>query len=209
MTEKQLIKKTVSEHKAETKRFETTVKECKTVEQLKDVWQIRQYITPATNKKKLSYKDLKFQILKTYNKRSEKSLDKKVLNIQNIFAAGEISEIRLSIEWKKNSMWGSNPTCTARLFGAKFEYLSSGSVGGCGYDKGSQSFANCLNQSFAVRKLLLVNSKKLENIYGTSRGFLNGGVGVSCYFDVFKACGFKMVTTASGKTFDAYNIKKI
>ena len=91
---------------------------------------------------------------------------------------------------------------------------TSGSIGGCGYDKKSTSVANALNESPTIRKLFC---EKGENVtsYGFRRKFdyslpyLEGGVGCDCYSSVFKEMGYKFESIAHGDNFDVYNISKI
>jgi len=48
--------------------------------------------------------------------------------------------------------------------------------------------------------------------YGTQGDFIPtfaGGVGVSCYYNVFESIGYKLNHIANGQTFDVYTIEKI
>ena len=113
-------------------------------------------------------------------------------------------------------MWGYNPTCNIVVKDDKDRYFNytSGSIGGCGYDKKSTSVAEALNESPTVRKLFC---EKGENV--TSYGFthqnndslpyLDGGVGCECYSRVFEEMGYKFESIAHGDNFDVYNISKI
>jgi hypothetical protein len=90
-------------------------------------------------------------------------------------------------------MWGYNPTCNIVVIDDKDRYFNytSGSIGGCGYDKKSTSVAEALNASPTIQKLFC---EKGENVtsYGFRRKsdyslpYLEGGVGCECYSRVFE-----------------------
>lgn len=202
--------KLISESNARKENFIQSLNEAETVEQINGNWRLKEYITTATNRKKLSVDELKENITNRFDKLEQKKLEKEIQILNNIFSAGEITEIKLNVEWKNNRTWGANPTGTVQIFGDNlYEYHSSGSISGFGYDKGSTAFADCINQSLAFRKLLMTNSEKISGLYGHYRGGLSGGVGVSCYYNIFEALGYKMTNVGSGKMFDSYYIVKL
>ena len=167
---------------------------------------------------------LKSYLIKRKEKAVYKSIEREVKKVQSVFNAGELLEVKISIEWKKSQMWGSNPSaeCWYSYKDAQGNYASnyvkSGSIGGCGYDKQSTAVANCLNQINEVLKPLYkmkdnnINSKNHELLgYGAGYGItpsIEGGVGVSCYDRIFNKIGYEFKTVASGKTFDVYTITK-
>lgn len=180
-----------------------------TAQELYSSWQIAQYITPAyKSRKDLTASQLKDIIKKRYDKVKSKETEKKIQHIEDIFNAGEITEITVSIEWKANRTWGANPTAVADISGDKWERFISSSVSGWGYDKESTAFAEAINQSLAFNKLMYSNADKLADLYGHRGGSLSDGVGVSCYYRIFQALGYTMKKTGSGKTFDCYFIQK-
>ncbi len=202
------IAKVKTQFKKDRKELLSTLKEVKTVKEIKGKWFLRQYITPATNCKDLTLKELNQAIVKIYDNRKVKELIKEIAFVESIFNAGIIKEIRVSIEWKKNYTWNANPTATVEIYGDNYEHLNSGSIGGCGYCKESTAFAQAINQSLAIRKLLIKGAKKIEKDYGHRNGTLSGGVGVSCYYRIFEHLGYKMTKVASGKMFDAWHVIK-
>jgi len=124
-------------------------------------------------------------------------------------------------------MWGSNPNAECWYSFTNNEgnyhsgYVTSGSIGGCGYDKQSTAVANCLNQINEILKPLYdLKNNQLEpteknnhEIFGYGSGYgilptIEGGVGVSCYNAIFNKIGFEFKCTASGKNFDVYTISK-
>lgn len=128
-----------------------------------------------------------------------------------------IVEIIITVEYKKSKMWGSNPTAETYVNGIGF--LTSGSIGGCGYDKQSTAVAKVLNQIPQFMQLMYVLKSKNATVrnhelfgYGSGYGILpefEGGVGVSCYDKIFNTIGYQFNTIAYGKTFTVFSIKKI
>lgn len=204
----QIIENIKTQAEKNRNQFLTSLSGKNTVSELKNDWHIKQYITPAHNAKKYDAEQLKAVIIARYDKLKAKETEEEITEINNIFTSGEITEINISIEWKKSATWGANPTAEATIRGDKWENFSSGSISGCGYDKESTAFAHALNQSFAFRKLIYTNSEKLNGIYGWRGCTLSGGVGVSCYYRIFEAMGYKMTNVGSGKKFDVYHIVK-
>lgn len=155
--------------------------------------------------------------------RLEKQTIKKIESLQNELSFSnnleEIESLTITVEWKKSSMWGSNPTAEAYING--IGSVSSGSIGGCGYDKQSTAVANVLNQVPQFKKLMCELKNKLSNCkktnrevfgYGAGYGIIptfEGGVGVSCYDRIFNTIGYEFKTVSSGKTFDVYRISKV
>lgn len=205
---RQEIARIKREYRNHRRGFVQTLWEKTTVQEIKASWQLRQYITPAADRKQLTKKQLASWVLETYDRRKNKELAEDLQEIENFFNAGKVTSINVTIEWKSNRTWGANPTATVEVYGDNYERYSSGSIGGWGYDKESTAFAQAVNQSNAVRKLLLSGRKKLGGINGHRNGQLSGGVGTSCYYDIFAALGYKMEKTASGKMFDAYHITR-
>lgn len=149
---------------------------------------------------------------------------KKAANIENaakvfteICDAPDVEEIRLSTEWKKNATWGHNPTTTARIWANSKEnkyFEGVGTASGCGYDKYSAAVARALNDSKSIQKALLVcavmdekeSKKKGENCktYGYHLNawgiHLEGGVGITCFYSIFRRVGLKVTAENETKT---------
>jgi len=190
------------------------------VEAVKLEWYLNNLL-PAS-KQKTSFGSI--NELKEYlKKRLELKTDKKLadLNKKLEFKEGlqEIESLTINVEWKKSSMWGSNPTAEAYVNG--LGHLSSGSIGGCGYDKKSTAVADVLNQIPQFSKLMCELKNKLSNCkktnrelfgYGAGYGIIpkfEGGVGVGCYDRIFNSIGYEFKNISSGKTFDVYQISKV
>lgn len=173
-----------------------------------------------------NYEAVKAYLISRKEKAIYKAIEREVNKVKSVFNAGTLLEVKITMEWKKSRMWGSNPNaeCWYSYKDASGQYQSgycvSGSIGGCGYDKGSTAVARCLNQINEVLKPLYViknnavpMSQPNRDIFGYGSGYgilpsIEGGVGVSCYPQIFETIGYKFSTQASGKTFDVYTITK-
>lgn len=158
-------------------------------------------------------------------KKTIKEYDKRRATAESAIIAAEnapdLLGVNISVEWKRNSTWGANPTATADIHTtAGWERTESKSISGCGYDKGSTAVAEALNKSASIKKMLYTAWEKaltdnpganMRDVLGYGSGYdckpyFEGGVGVSCYSRIFAACGFNWSYTASGKMFDCYGV---
>ncbi len=205
--------------KAETKKsidkFSTQLTEEKS-ENLNN-WQYNNLLPKNSKKVFTSEADKKAYLLERYIKDKNKAELKEIAKVTNIFnATAQIESVNISVEWKKNRTWGSNPSAEAKICfkNGACEYFNSGSIGGCGYDKESTAVARTLNQCNELLKLMYAKKDKKIKLsnrdifgYGSGCGILpyfEGGVGVSCYYQIFESLGFKFEKIASRKTFNVY-----
>ena len=152
--------------------------------------------------------------------------EKQLKKLRTAAAAPDLVEISIDVQWSKNRTWGANPTAEIRTADGYF----SGHASGCGYDKQSAAVGSALNQSPAVMKVLYKAAekalasgehfKKFNNGviswgdllgYGSGYGVLpyfEGGVGVSCFWSIFKGCGFSARSVASGRMYDVYMVER-
>lgn len=160
--------------------------------------------------------DLQSYLVKRIDKSSEKKIASKLSHLLEVEQANDFTYFNISVEWKKSSMWGSNPR------GDGFDYngrYNSGSIGGCGYDKLSTAVANVLNQSLALKKAMYLLKEKnidkpLRELFGYGSGYgilptFEGGVGVSCYPRIFETIGFNFRQTGNGKMYDSFEVTKV
>jgi len=198
--------------------------ECATVESILNKWNLTQYMTNGAKAKEWTLEKLKAYVLKRYNDAKDKDLLKKVAQIETISKSGDFISAKIQVEWKKSQMWGSNPSAELWLSfrnntgNMDSLYFTSGSIGGCGYDKLSTAVANVINQANPILKQLYELKESNPNTdnrelfgYGSGYGSLphiEGGVGVSCYPAIFDKIGFEFKSIASGKTFDVFTIIK-
>lgn len=168
--------------------------------------------------------EAKAYLIERKQKQVYKSIEREAAKITAIKNAGKLISARIQVEWKKSRMWGMNPSAEMWVQFTNKEgqqdsaYFVSGSIGGCGYDKLSTATAQVLNQCNEALKMLYtaknkaIDTKNHELIgYGSGYGILpsfEGGVGVDCHKRIFEKLGYKFKCTASGKTFDAYEITK-
>lgn len=226
---KNLIKAIEAEQK---KRLEDFIFSINQTTQLSDLqgWHYTDLLPKGKNVSSLSFEALKAYLIDRKQKAIYKAIEREVSKVKAVFEAGELIEAKISMEWKRSRMWGSNPTAECwysyidKDGNRQSNYVTSSSISGCGYDKGSTAVAQCLNQINEVLKPLYSKKDKAykpaqnENEtnralfgYGSGYGILpsiEGGVGVSCYPRIFEAIGYKFNTVASGKTFDVYTITK-
>jgi hypothetical protein len=133
------------------------------------------------------------------------------LNAQNMEKARRPAVQRLEIEinWTKSRTWGYCPTASAmwRTSAGWGACRNMAHAGGCGYDKASTVIAEVCNK---VLSGMLYSRRRARNYpYGVNlkNGFFpyfEGGVGVSCYYNIAKFLGGKLEHVASGKTYDKY-----
>jgi len=178
-------------------------------------------LLPAGKQKDVfnSVKELKEYLKKRLELRTSKKLESLEKQLSFNDNLQEIESLTINVEWKKSSMWGMNPTAEAYING--IGRVSSGSIGGCGYDKQSTAVANVLNQAPQFKKIMCELKNKLSNCkkqnrelfgYGSGYGIIpsfEGGVGVNCYDRIFNSIGYEFKTVSSGKNFDVYQINKV
>lgn len=222
---KNLIKAVETEQKNRLNDFIVSINQLTERSQL-DTWHYKDLLPKGKNVKDYSFDTLKAYLIGRKEKAIYKDIEREVKKINTVANAGELLEVKISIEWKRSQMWGSNPKaeCWASFINKDGHrdsiMVESGSIGGCGYDKQSTAVANCLNQINEVLKPLYTiknanptndNSNHKLLGYGAGYGILpsiEGGVGVSCYPSIFDKIGFDFKTVASGKTYDVYTITK-
>ena len=218
-----LIKRIEIQSRKEIAKFKRELKDEKTIEGILSKWHYKNLLTPTTLKKQWeSLKELKDYLIKRKLKSEQKELDKKKTKVSNILNSSKsVESITIGIEWKRSSTWGHNPTATATIDFDDYtrECFSSGSIGGCGYDKESTAIAKALNQcNELMKKMYSVKNKKCNTKkhnsevfgYGSGYGILppfEGGVGTSCYYAIFKKLKMKFQRVSGGKSFDVYEAK--
>jgi len=217
-----LIKAIDLDLKAERIKFVAGLKECTSVEGVLSGWYYRSFLTPSKLKLApfMGLSQLVDLIVLRYDKKVETRRAEKIDRIKYVMSAKEVASITINIEWKRNKTWGANPVATARVnyVDNTCEHFESGSIGGCGYDKESTAVAKCINQVNGILKALYIGKAKQykknnREVFGYGAGYgvlpqLEGGVGVSCYPEIFNKIGFEFKGISHGKTFDVYQITK-
>jgi hypothetical protein len=219
---KNLIKALQIESLERYNSFSKNLHEEKSTESILSKWFYTDLI-PSTSKRR-EWKDKKELIdylLDRYIKRGNKSLEETIKEVNTINEAREVESITINVEWKRSHMWGNNPSAEAivKYKDGLHESFFSGSIGGCGYDKGSTAVAECINQIDGLLKPLYkikdknVNANNRELLgYGSGYGilpYIEGGVGTSCYPRIFEKAKYEFKHVSGGKSFDVYTITKI
>ena len=223
---KNLIKAIEAEQKKRLEDFIFSINEVNEIKGLK-TWQYNDLLPKGKDVSKFTFDSLKAYLISRKEKAIYKAIEREVKKINTVANAGELIEVKITIEWKRSAMWGSNPIAECwyayndKEGNRNSNYVKSGSIGGCGYDKQSTAVAECLNQInevlkplYAVKNAALkVSEYKNHELLGYGSGYgilpsIEGGVGVSCYPTIFDKVGYKFSTVASGKTFDVYTIIK-
>lgn len=224
---KNLIKAVTEEQRNELEKFIFSINEVTDREKLTSKYGYYSDLFPQGKKTdQMSMSELKAYLITRKEKSVNKAIERKVDRIKTVFAAGELISVKISIEWKNSRTWGANPKGEAWATfkdenGNNSNYVQSGSISGCGYDKLSTAVAECLNQFNEVLKLLYTvkdailatHNKKNHEIFGYGSGYgilpaIEGGVGISCYPEIFSKVGYNFRSVASGKTFDVFEITK-
>jgi hypothetical protein len=214
-----LINALIEQDRKDFAKFVENINDYKEINLLLSVY--RRFIPSSSKGKKWdSIEQLREYIIKRCVAENQKELNLKIQKVKEVFAAPDVVSINISVEWKKSSTWGSNPTATAeiRLSDGSFERFVSGSITGCGFDKESTATAEALNQSNSVLKLLYAKkdsdiTKSNRELIGYGSGYyvlpnFEGGVGFDCHRRIFEGFGFEVENSGSGKSFDVYRIAR-
>ena len=156
--------------------------------------------------------------IRRFERRSAKDQLNKINKINEITAAGDLIDATLSIKWKKTregSQAAATLQVTCKLDGNTrcFTYETR-YTGGGGFDKESTAAAAALNQSGEMLKLIYkAYNDGLSLPYGVNqyKGFLPAyghGVGISCYYSIFEAVGYKFKSVYADKTTNVYSIER-
>lgn len=159
-------------------------------------------------------------------KSAQKRLDLVAKHLTLANEAPVAESFTVTLEWSRGGAYGMQAKGSARVTCLceypKVESFEGSFTGGCGYDKASTAFADALNQSHSFRKeLFKMELKRMLCApiperrdfigYGSGYGvlpYLEDGVGVGCFFEIFERLGFKMREVISGKNFTVYLIER-
>lgn len=150
----------------------------------------------------------KKKMLARFDRENEKDRARYLEKIAAAEAAPDIVSARINIEWKKSATWGYNPT--VEIAGEKRR--TWGHASGCGYDKQSAAIASAANAHPEIMRILYKhaeNGGEFPYSVNTWAGlpYFDGGCGVSCFYNVFDACGYVWEDVAHGKTYDVYRLE--
>lgn len=151
----------------------------------------------------------KKKMISRFDRENEKDRARYLEKLEKAAAAPDPEYIVINMEWKRSAMWGMNPA--VEITGERTR--TAGSASGCGYDKASAATASAANVHPEILRILYThaeNGGKFPYSVYTFAGlpYFDGGCGMSCFYNVFEACGYRFKQTANGKHFDAYAITK-
>lgn len=198
---------------------------------------LREYSTPAKwdayQAGTLSREQAVEIAYKRAEREKEKSYAKKLAKVERAENAAPPVTVSISVEWKRSSVWGYNPTATVTIYDSNGWAQYTGTASGCGYDKLTAAVGSALNQSAAILNMLYTAKEKAYKRskaaaraawkqhgpesnrdaihYGAGYGILpyfEGGTGWSSFAGVFAACGYKITENRGAKTSDFFYIEK-
>ena len=122
----------------------------------------------------------------------------------------DIRSLEINIEWTRSKVWGFCPTasyCVTYKDGTGDYENRASHASGCGYDKESTVVAEICNKVLSG-KLYSKRRAKVNIPYGVTLSpyfpRFDGGVGMSCYYEIAKFLGGNLKHVASGKNFDKW-----
>lgn len=152
---------------------------------------------------------IKASMIKRFNRENEKQRAAKLEKIALIEHYSAPRNVNISVEWKKNRVWGYNPTAEIRAE----KRVTQGTASGCGYDKESAAIATAMNNNPEIMRILYEHAESGETFpYSVNMfagvPYFDGGCGVSCFQNVFEACDYKWRCVGSGRLYNCYTIEK-
>lgn len=153
---------------------------------------------------------IKASMIKRFTRENEKKRLEKLEKIALIEQYNAPKNADISVEWKKSKMWSYNPTAEIRAN----KRVTTGTASGCGYDKESAAIASAMNSNPEIMRILYEYAEN-GNVFPYSVNlfagvpYFDGGCGMSCFQNVFEACGYKWRCVGSGRLYNCYTIEKI
>lgn len=140
--------------------------------------------------------------------------------LEEVKAQPRLESLTITIQWKKNRTWGSNPHATGEAITTEGRRLvGTATASGCGYCKRSTVIADLFNQ-FLRHKLYdsaVLARLAIKKPYGMSfpkddRKWLacfDGGIGEGCYKQISEAIGGTWECVAYAGDVEVYQYKEI
>lgn len=182
-------------------------------------WYFKELFTPAKLRAykagKLSPEDTKKYLLQRYTDKKVNKYTAQALNkIDTAIEQGAAVKIIVSLRWTKAYSGNVCHADVAAITANGARYNAEGHAGGYGYDKASTAAADAFDKLPPVLHLIykLANGNK-KIPYGAScknsgLPYFDGGVGMECFDNVFKAAGLKNRLYQGTKTTDLYIYSK-
>ena len=210
------IRAAVAAHEAEQNRKDAEWIKTQTAGQIVNNWALKAYTTPKTlealeamNPDEKPSEDIIAKMIKKAERKNAKNTAERIAKIEAAENAEDVNSITINVEYYRSRTWGWNPTATVI---GRYDY-THGSASGCGYDKTSAAMSYAMNDSPEVMRILYKHAEAGETFPYSVHTFagvpsFDGGCGVTCFYAVFEACGYKFRQTADGRTFSAFSIEK-
>ncbi|PPE32567.1 hypothetical protein, partial [Escherichia coli] len=82
-----------------------------------DTWQYNDLLPKGKKVDNFSFNALKGYLIMRKEKATYKAIEREVNKIKAVYSVGNLLEVKISVEWKRSRMWGSNPNaeCWARF----------------------------------------------------------------------------------------------
>ena len=150
----------------------------------------------------------KKKMLVRFDRENEKDRARYLEKLEKAEAAPDLVYAHVNVDWKKSATWGRNPS--AEIIAQKCQTTATAS--GCGYDKESAAIASAANANPEIMRILYKHAENggtFPYSVHTWAGLphFDGGCGVSCFRNVFDACGYNWIDVAHGKTYDIYRLE--
>lgn len=210
------IKKAIAQHERETlDKFNAEI-ETKTAGELIASWYYREQMTPQimaalkqSNPDEKPSADLLERIKAKKARAEAKNTAARLQKLDEAERAHEIRTADVSVEFYRSKTWGYVPRADVRGWAEH----TSDSASGCGYDKESAAIAGAMNANPEIMRILYDHAEKGQPFPYSVHTFagvpsFDGGCGVSCFRDVFDACGYEWRQVASGRTYNAYTLTR-
>jgi len=140
--------------------------------------------------------------------------------VEEVKAQARLESLTITIQWKKNRTWGSNPHATGEAITTEGRRLvGTAMASGCGYCKRSTVIADLFNQ-FLRHKLYDSEVEArlwVKKPYGISLPkdgqkwlpCFEGGIGEGCYIQISEAIGGVWECVAYAGDVEVYQYKEI
>ena len=208
------IKAAAKRHEGDSLKNNIAAVKTKTKKELLDSWYYRNLLTKKQQEQ--PEKEMKKLLIEKLKNESQHRLNNYFKKCDEIAAAPDVKDIVITVSWVKNQTWGLNPHAEIWAAGR----FTTGRASGCGYDQLSAAIANALNQNYSILKLLYLKYNKIlaknkiidlrEAIgYGcgyNQKPYFDGGVGYSCFKNIFDELGARVNTWHETKTSDSMYI---
>lgn len=210
------IREAARKYEAETLATFADNLESKTSSEILASWYLKQYTTPKTLEAlrncKPNEKPTAEIIAKMKAKKAREEAKATAKRIEKLEAAEAVKlpeSVNICVEFVCSRVWGYNPHATVTAEHRR----TFGTASGCGYDKESAAIASALNDNPEIMRILYDHAEAGEPFPYAVHTFaglpsFDGGCGVSCFRDIFDACGYEWRQVINGKLCNGYTITR-